>query len=102
MQAITVQHMKDSNDLDTRFGPATSTVNGSTEVEYHITTTTKKCWVCPRGIEVHYGDPKRCGKLCRNAEDREEDDQYEEVKKITLISISKATVLDFAALDCEQ
>ncbi|KAI4159560.1 MAG: hypothetical protein L6R39_000341 [Caloplaca ligustica] len=44
------------------------TSESDTKTQYHPSWKTKKRYVCPRGIAVHYDNPGACGHACRKAQ----------------------------------
>ena len=48
------------------------------KVEYYPTFKTKKVYLCPRRIDVHRGEPNRCGQACARARNGAEDEYGEE------------------------
>jgi BTB/POZ domain-containing protein KCTD9 len=58
--------------------------------------TTKKVYVCPRGIYVHRGNPSACGKMCAKARaDNDNESEYEEESVLSTLIISKKTTVDY-------
>ena len=52
--------------------------------------TTKKQYVCPRGLAAHYGQPHKCGRACRNAQGHDPD-EYED-KEILIVTVEREHV----------
>ena len=48
--------------------PLACTLESDMTVKHYPYQKTKKTYVCPRNIAVHYGDPRRCGRQCQNAQ----------------------------------
>lgn len=69
------------------------TINSSTEVDYQTSWVKRKIYVCPRGIEVHKGRPRNCGRQCHNARG-EDDPQYEEEVRLETVEIKKQIVIN--------
>ena len=63
------------------------------EIEHHVTWTTRKVYVCPRGIAGHRGYRDACGRLCRNARG-DADDEYEDKEVWKVLEVRKVTMLD--------
>lgn len=62
--------------LDSVFLDRYTQANEETHFEFHPTMWTKKTYVCPRGISVHYGQPNSCGQACAKAECRDYEDRF--------------------------
>ena len=63
-----------------------ATLEPNTEVQYYPTWTTKKVYVCPRGIYGHNGNPSACGRQCMKAQGDAENDYVDEaVLKVLVI-----------------
>ncbi|KAL9602316.1 MAG: hypothetical protein Q9219_001882 [cf. Caloplaca sp. 3 TL-2023] len=62
-------------------------------VQYHPGWRTVKKYVCPRGISVHYGEPKKCGRACAAALGDAEP-QYEEVPVLSTLVVTEKVVFD--------
>jgi BTB/POZ domain-containing protein KCTD9 len=91
LQAIKIMHtVVDAGDAES-LGP--EPVRTDMTLEYHPTRTTKKVYVCPRGILVHRGDSSRCGRQCMNAKG-DSDDQYEDEQVLEVVVIRKQIVFD--------
>ncbi len=89
-QAIKVQRVTDEIEGTIDLHDLTKS---NEEVEYYPFQTKEKVYVCPRGISVHRGKPKACGRLCVRA--REDDsDEYEDVIVYKTLVIRKTVVLD--------
>ena len=67
------------------------------EIEYYPSWKTVKVYVCPRGIELHRGNPSACGRLCRRVQGDEEDEFVDEQVLRTLV-VRKTTVLETGEL----
>ncbi|OXV11449.1 hypothetical protein Egran_00794 [Elaphomyces granulatus] len=63
------------------------------DVQIYPVQTTKKVYVCPRGIYVHRGNPSACGKMCAKA--RADNFEYEEEPLLSTLIISKKTTVDY-------
>ena len=66
------------------------------DVEYYPTWKAEKVYVCPRGIPVHRGDPRACGKNCWKVQG-DADSTYEEEQVLRTLVVKKRTVLDSQA-----
>ncbi|MCJ1289014.1 hypothetical protein MMC34_000546 [Xylographa carneopallida] len=65
--------------------------SNNVELEYHPSWTTKRVYVCPRGISVHRGNPNACGRACRSALGIT-DDPYVKEQELKMIVIKKTTI----------
>ncbi|KAF2803586.1 uncharacterized protein BDZ99DRAFT_399662 [Mytilinidion resinicola] len=63
------------------------------DVEYHPQwrRSNSKTYICPRGLDVHEGDPKKCGKQCRQVQG-EKPDEYRDVWRLWLLVVQKEVV----------
>ena len=63
------------------------------DVKYYPAWKEERVYICPRGISLHRGNPRACGRLCRNAQgDTEPEFVDESVLKVTVIE--EETVFD--------
>lgn len=96
LQAITVEHMADifeGCNGDSRLGMYIKILDSSMEELYFPSWKNVKEYQCPRDIEVHHGDLRRCGKACEKA--RGEDDLgYKDVQVLHTLVITKRTVIN--------
>jgi len=53
----------------------------------------KRTYVCPRGIDIHRGDPARCGRACARAEVWRVGDPYEDENVLTTLIVSQQTAI---------
>lgn len=53
----TVQEIEGLEELD-------QTTLANEEIEYQSYQATKQTYICPRGVDVHRGNPLACGRLC--------------------------------------
>lgn len=63
------------------------------EFECYAFATTRKVYVCPRGIEVHRGHPEACGKMCEKVRGMA-DLEYEDEEIWRTMVVSKRVVLN--------
>ncbi len=68
-------------------------VSSNEEVEYHPAWDTEKVYVCPRGIPVHKGNPRACGRQCMNARGDAEA-EYSSEKVLKMAVIRKKTIFN--------
>ncbi|KAF7870553.1 hypothetical protein EAF04_004297 [Stromatinia cepivora] len=64
--------------------------------EFHPAWRVKKVYVCPRGIPVHRGNPRACGRQCANAQGDKED-EYEDEQVLNTLVVRKQVVVDWVA-----
>ena len=62
------------------------------EIEYHPAWKTERTYICPRGIDLHRGNPSACGRLCRRAQGDAED-EFVEVQVLRTLMVRKRTVI---------
>ncbi|KAL1841480.1 hypothetical protein VTJ49DRAFT_7035 [Mycothermus thermophilus] len=74
LDAVQVVHTSQVYD-DT---PPADVTPANTTITHNVTWVKKKVYICPRGIEVHRGQPEKCGRRCNNARNGV-DDYVEEV-----------------------
>lgn len=70
--------------------------NADMELEYHPAWGLKKVYVCPRGIHVHRGNRRACGRDCKKAQG-DADDIYEEEPVLRVLVVERQTVFDMQA-----
>jgi len=70
-----------------------ATLGTDMEVEYFPAWSTKKVYICPRGIYVHRGNPCACGRDCRKAQG-DADDIYDEEPFLRTLVVEKQAVFD--------
>ncbi len=70
-----------------------ATLGTDMEVEYFPAWSTKKVYICPRGIYVHRGNPRACGRDCRKAQG-DADDIYDEEPVLRTLVLEKQAVFD--------
>ncbi|KAL8934030.1 MAG: hypothetical protein Q9211_005442, partial [Gyalolechia sp. 1 TL-2023] len=63
------------------------------KIQYHPTWRIVKKYVCPRGIAVHYGNPRACGRACLAAQGDEED-EYEDCPVLSTLCVTEKVVFD--------
>lgn len=63
------------------------------DLEWYPMWETRKVYICPRGIYVHRGDPRACGKDCRRAQG-DADDIYEDEPVLRTLVVEKQTIFD--------
>ena len=71
------------------------------EVEYHLRFLTRKVYVCPRELSVHRGNPRACGKLCRNARGKEGEDVYVDEEVVRVVVVRKRMSVDWRVLGAD-
>ncbi|KAJ8066909.1 hypothetical protein OCU04_004294 [Sclerotinia nivalis] len=64
--------------------------------EFRTVCRTKKVYVCPRGISVHRGNPRACGRQCANAQG-DEGNEYEDEQIWNLVVVRRQVVVDWVA-----
>lgn len=80
-----VTEYKDIDEMKYGIGNAEDKVDSITQ--YVSFSHTDKIYICPRGISLHRGEPRRCGRQCDNA--RGESDTYEDEVKLIIYKIDK-------------
>ena len=68
-------------------------ISTEVDVETHIEWSTKRVYLCPRGISVHRGDPVRCGRACMGVQGAN-GPAYDEEKVPKIYLIEKAVVFN--------
>lgn len=92
LRAVRIQH---SAVLLTGEYSISDSMTADTVVEYHPTWKTERVYVCPRSIGSHRGNPRGCGRQCRNElGDREA--EYEDELTLTTVAITKRVVFNEA------
>ncbi|KAI4121312.1 MAG: hypothetical protein LQ338_006443 [Usnochroma carphineum] len=90
LQAITVETsahvVEDEDGLSGKH-------DSDTLVQYHPFWRTKKKYVCPRGIAVHYDNPGRCGRACQQAQG-DAGDEYEDCPVLSTLVLTKKVAFD--------
>ena len=71
-----------------------TTLGTDMEVKYFPMWGTKKVYICPRGIYVHRGNPRACGRDCMKALGDADDTYDEEAVLRTLVVEKQTTVFD--------
>lgn len=66
-----------------------------TVAEYLPTWKTERVYVCPRSIASHRGNPRGCGRQCKN-EQGDREDEYEDQLTLVTVAISKRTIFNEA------
>jgi hypothetical protein len=66
---------------------------GNMTKDWHYVSKVRKFYVCPRGIQVHYGNRDACGRACHNAQG-DDDTDYEEEEYLEVVSVKKEIVFD--------
>lgn len=66
-----------------------------TVVKYLPTWKAERVYVCPRSIASHRGNPKGCGRQCRNQQG-EREEEYEDQLTLTTVAISKKAIFNEA------
>ncbi len=74
-------------------GSLQETTLANQEIEYHPFQTSKKVYVCPRGIWNHRGNPRACGRMCQKARG-DDSDGYEEEEGWEALVIRKKVVFN--------
>lgn len=67
-----------------------SSTEANIDEEYYPIWKKDKVYICPRGIHVHRGDPRACGRACANAQG-DSGPKYEEELVLETLVISKST-----------
>lgn len=66
------------------------------DVRWHPTWGTRKVYICPRGIYVHRGNPRACGRDCRKAQG-DADVIYEDEPVLRALVTEKQVIFDLDA-----
>ena len=92
LSAITIDTSAEllTNEYDIS-GPKTA----DTVIEYHPAWKTDRVYVCPRGISSHRGNPRACGRQCRNAQGEGEAEYVQELV-LTTLAIRRRTIFNSA------
>lgn len=69
------------------------TLGTDMEVEYHPSWKTEKVYVCPREIASHRGNPRACGRMCRNRQG-EADPEFVDEEILNIVTVSKRVIFD--------
>ena len=92
LQVVRIQH---SAVLLTGEHGISGSPTADTVVEYHPTWKTERVYVCPRSMASHRGNPRGCGRQCRNEQGGREAEYEDELTLIT-VAVSKKTVFNEA------
>lgn len=79
-----------------RLSPLHETLPTNVDVEIYPAWTTRKVYICPRGIDVHKGNPKGCGRACMKVQGNA-DDMYEEELELRVIMVEKQVLFNTRA-----
>ena len=78
-----------------------ATADAAITKEYYPAWKKERVYVCPRAILSHRGNPRACGRQCRNRQgDRE--DEYEDELTLTTLAISKKVVFHEELCQAEE
>jgi len=70
-----------------------ATTNANTKLSHYPTFRMAKMYVCPRGINVHMGDSRRCGTACKKAQG-DSALEFEDVEVLSTLVIRQTTGFD--------
>ena len=90
LQAVKIMHTVVEVD---GVGNLVEVATTDTTLEYHLGRVTEKVYVCPRGIPVHRGDQRRCGRQCMSAQ-AGSDILYEDEEVLKTVVVRKQTIFD--------
>ncbi len=100
LEAVKIQQsIEVIEDVLDQSGCLENVESADTNIQISTSWTLKKVYICPRNIEVHRGDPSKCGRACeKTREDQGGHTKYEE--EPVLRAIIKKTKLVFDPATC--
>ncbi|KAI9861847.1 MAG: hypothetical protein M1824_001958 [Vezdaea acicularis] len=95
MQAITIKYsVEEVTGEEVHRSSYDATVDADKERLYYPSWGIEKVYQCPRGISLHDGNPRACGRACTNAKGKDED-EYLEQNVLRILIVTKATKFNF-------